>query len=274
MEYQISKGLKQHFNKTELDRELELLSNDGYFLRKDVISDELLTTIRAELDIAWEVQLKTFGKDLLLKLNEWGIVRCLCEENKLFIDLITQPEILKVIDATVGSSSILHLQNGIIIDSSKNHNQSIFHRDFPKDFLPSKILSINALIIIDEFTKETGGTFIVPGSHKLKELPSDEYMNNNSIPLNAKPGSILFFDSLLWHKAGKNASQNKRRAINQQYTKPFIKQQIDYPSMIKKDMDMNSRLAQIMGFWSVPSKNLKEFRVSDPNQRTYKKNQG
>ena len=81
-------------------------------------------------------------------------------------------------------------------------------------------------------------------------------MNNNSVSINAKPGSILFFDSLLWHKAGKNASQNKRRAINQQYTKPFIKQQIDYPSMIKKDMDMNSRLAQIMGFWSVPSKNL------------------
>ena len=48
----------------------------------------------------------------------------------------------------------------------------------------------------------------------------------NEIQIEANAGDVLFFDSMLWHRSGNNTSDNPRRAINQQYTKPFINQQL------------------------------------------------
>ena len=90
----------------------------------------------------------------------------------------------------------------------------------------------------------------------------------------ADPGDVLFFDSMLWHKGGENTSSNPRRSINQQYTKPFIKQQISYPDLLKDKVDRNSPLGQTLGMWAVPPKSLKEFRVDSPEKRTYKADQG
>ncbi len=39
---------------------------------------------------------------------------------------------------------------------------------------------------------------------------------------------MIVFDSTLWHAAGANVSGSDRLAINHQFTRSFIKQQIDY----------------------------------------------
>jgi len=114
----------------------------------------------------------------------------------------------------------------------------------------------------------------VPGSHKFISMPSEKYIQSRSIQLLAEPGSVIFFDSLLWHRSGQNKSSDVRRGINHQYTKPFIKQQIDYPHFLQGKVNTESRLAQTLGFWSIPPKSVDEFRVDDPTKRTYRKGQG
>ena len=94
------------------------------------------------------------------------------------------------------------------------------------------------------------------------------------VQINAKPGDVLFFNSLLWHRGGDNFTEYRRRAINQQYTKPFIKQQINYPELLENKVEKDSKLAQTLGFWTIPPKNLKEYRVKDASLRTYKGGQG
>jgi len=37
---------------------------------------------------------------------------------------------------------------------------------------------------------------------------------------------------------------------------------------------VNSKLAQTLGFWSIPPKSVKEFRTTDPNKRSYRQGQG
>ena len=39
---------------------------------------------------------------------------------------------------------------------------------------------------------------------------------------------MLVFDSTLWHAAGQNVSGRDRLAINQQFTRSYVKQQVDY----------------------------------------------
>ena len=40
--------------------------------------------------------------------------------------------------------------------------------------------------------------------------------------------SMIVFDSTLWHAAGANRSGKDRLAINQQFTRSYVKQQVDY----------------------------------------------
>ena len=49
-------------------------------------------------------------------------------------------------------------------------------------------------------------------------------------------GSMLVFDSTLWHAAAVNRSGHDRLAINQQFTRPFITPQIDYVRALGDEM--------------------------------------
>jgi ectoine hydroxylase-related dioxygenase (phytanoyl-CoA dioxygenase family) len=151
--------------------------------------------------------------------------------------------------------------------------QARYHRDFAKDFVADKVLSLNAMIAVDPFNGETGGTWVVPGTHRSAEVPSMRYLDAHAVQVEAAAGSILFFDSLLIHKAGGNRSASLRRAINHQYTRPFIKQQLDYAGMFRGQVDPESRFAQVIGTWTMPPRDVAEYRV-DPDKRTYRGGQG
>jgi ectoine hydroxylase-related dioxygenase (phytanoyl-CoA dioxygenase family) len=142
-----------------------------------------------------------------------------------------------------------------------------------RDFVCEKVLFLNAMFIIDDFTVETGGTNIVPFTHKIAKFPSERYLEANAIPVETKAGSVFFFDGLLLHKSGSNTSGKIRRAVNHGYTRPFLKQQMDYAHMLNGKVDPNSKFAQVVGLWSVPPKSVDEYRV-DPDKRTYRKGQG
>lgn len=259
---------------SKLSKLLKHINDNGFVIRENIFTKKDTDELRIQLDKVWEDQLNEFGSSFLKKINEFGIARCFIDKHYIFQKIITKKQILEVVDLTVGPNAILHLQNGIINYPEKKHNQATFHRDFAKDFISSKMLSINALIAIDDFKKNNGSTIIVPKTHKDENFPSKKYIHENAIQITAPAGSVIFFDSLLFHKVGSNLSENKRRAINLQYTRPFIKQQIDYPKLYADLVPKNSLLAQKLGFWAISPKSLNEFRVANPNERTYKVGQG
>ena len=267
-------GLKKTKVADEFEANLEALDRLGYFLLPSVFSTEELGEIRQKMDQIWDNQLKQYGAELLGEIGDEGQIRAMMLEDEKFFDLILNAQIFQYVAAVIGETAILHLQNGIVLFPSKKHNQSRFHKDFPKDFQSSKLLSLNAFVLIDDFDEKTGGTWLVPGSHKFEEMPSDGFLKKHSVQVIEKAGSVLIFDSLLWHRGGENRSNRVRRGINHQYTRPFIKQQLNYPELLSDKVDPESKLAQVLGFWSVPPKSLDEFRASDPKLRTYRPGQG
>lgn len=273
-EYQSFIGFKKKQVNNKMEEYLEQLDRNGFFIVEDLFIKSELETIREKMDLIWEKQLQKYGEKLLTSIGDYGVARAMMEENELFMNLIIEDRIFQFVKATVGDTAILHLQNGILLFPSLNHNQAKYHKDFPKPFISSKILSINTFILVDDFTEKNGGTWIVPGSHKYVELPSDQYLKQNQIQIKGKAGSVIIFDSMLWHKGGRNKSGKVRRAINQQYTKPFIKQQLDYPSFLKRKIEMESKLAQTLGMWTLPPKCLDDYRVLDPKLRSYRGGQG
>jgi ectoine hydroxylase-related dioxygenase (phytanoyl-CoA dioxygenase family) len=257
----------------EIKNHIDELTEKGFTIVENVLSNKECENISDKLDVINNEEQKEFGKERLEKINEIGILRSLLLKDGKFTDLIIHPKVYPIISAIVGETAILHLQNAIVVFPEKKHGQSHFHRDFAKDFVSSKPLSLNALWMIDEFNAETGATWIVPGTHKMEVWPSDEFLEKNAIQARGKAGSVLIFDSMLIHRGGSNISNVTRRAINHQYTRPFIKQQIELPRYLGGKYNKESKIGQVLGYWAIPPKNISEFRC-EPEKRTYRSGQG
>jgi ectoine hydroxylase-related dioxygenase (phytanoyl-CoA dioxygenase family) len=266
-------GLVRREAGSELAHVLEEIHGQGFAVVRDVLAPAECDRLAERIDAALARELATFGEARLRELNELGQVRCPCAFDPAFLPLIEHPRVLEVLAATVGPTAILHVQNAIVTTPQDEHWQSRFHRDFAKDFVAEKVLSLNAFWVIDEFDATTGATFYVPFTHRDSTFPSDHYLRAHEVQLAAPRGSVVLFDSLLIHRAGTNRSGRPRRAINHQYTRPFVKQQVDIAHMMRGKVDAESKLAQLLGLWSVPPKSLEEFRV-DPPLRTYRAGQG
>jgi len=261
-------------NYANLNLHVENIKNDGFTILENIISQDECKIISSKLDTLEEEQRKEFGYERLKALNELGIIRAPISKDDYFANLILNDKVFGLISALIRDTAILHLQNAIITEPNVTHGQAFFHADYTNlKFTSDKIISVSAIWVIDDFDEISGGTLVVPGTHKKSEWPSENYLKENAIQVKAKAGSVIVFDSMLIHSGAPNKGKTKRRAINHMYTRPFVKQQIDLTFLMKGRYDMERKISQVLGFWAIPPKSVHEYR-SDPDKRTYRKGQG
>jgi ectoine hydroxylase-related dioxygenase (phytanoyl-CoA dioxygenase family) len=121
-------------------------------------------------------------------------------------------------------------------------------------------LALSALYCIDEFTEETGGTYLLPGTHKVEAFPSVEYTLAHQTTISAKAGSILIFDSMLYHRTGFNRSRGTRRAVNHIYCLPLIKQQISFPKVLRGKFSDDPFLKKFLGYETESGESVRQWR--------------
>ena len=168
---------------------------------------------------------------------------------------------------------IINSYGGVINLTGRPSYVSKVHRDirfFSGDFP----LMLNLLIMLDDFTLENGATYVLAKSHKLSKKPSDEEFYAKANRVVGKKGDLLFFNSNLWHAAGINKTSTQRRAITITFTKPFMKQQLDYPRAIgyKHLETLSEELQQVIGYFARTPINLNEW-YQPPNKRFYRPGQ-
>lgn len=169
---------------------------------------------------------------------------------------------------------ILNTFGATITRPNKNVYTQNIHRDVRTNTKGLNIL-INALILLDDSTIENGATWMYSGSQNIVDQPSEDDFYDKSIQVTASRGDIILFDGNLWHAAGENKSKDVRRVYTTIYTKPYIKQQLDYPRAFGYDFvhRSSSRLKQILGYNSLTPTCLDEW-YKPREDRFYKTNQG
>ena len=91
----------------------------------------------------------------------------------------------------------------------------------------------------------------------------------------ARPDSIVVFDSNFWHAAGVNRSDRPRRALTLAFTRPFIKQQLDYARSLgyERGESLSPTLRQLLGYNARVPASLDEW-YQPPDKRMYQRDQG
>lgn len=249
---------------SDLERQVEEIKLAGYTVLADVISDEELNYARPAIDRIYREQVaEAGGEDRLARIGDTDNARCLLAYDEFFLDVATKPRILALVEQFLGDYYTLMLQNGVINlpVASGAYNAGQWHRDLNyQHFISTRPLSISALVCVDGFSEETGGTLVLPGTHKTEAFPSEEFVLAHEKTVNAAAGAVIVFDSMMYHRSGHNSSPTPRRAINHMYTAPFIKQQISLPKMFAGKYRDDPFLRKFLGYESETNDSVGEFR--------------
>ena len=177
-----------------------------------------------------------------------------------FENLFKNPIILDLVEKIIGKPFVLSLQNGVINRPNLEHHQSSWHRDLPyQEWVISKPLALNAFCCLTDFTNDNGSTEFLPFSHKIEIAPSDDYFEKNKIKVIAPAGSVIFFDSMVFHRASSNISDHSRYGINNLFTVPIIKQQIEIANLVK-NKNLSELDKMLFGINFLTPKNVFDYR--------------
>lgn len=163
------------------------------------------------------------------------------------------------------------VNNAPIGKSTYVHGQQ-FHRDV-RTYAKSFHLMLNMIVMVDGFTTENGGTYLVPGSHLIEDRPTDTELRERAIQLTGSAGTVALFDSNVWHAAATNRTDLPRWALTLTFTRPFMKQQMDYPRQLGEDFPPNERVRQLLGYNARVPASYDEW-YQPPEKRMYKPGQG
>jgi ectoine hydroxylase-related dioxygenase (phytanoyl-CoA dioxygenase family) len=252
-----------HQNTDECDALAEEIRNLGYAVVESGLSTEELELIRKKIDDTYDLQVREIGgADALNRIHDADLVRCIIGYDDHFLSLATHPVIMAVTRKLLGENFILMSQNAIINRPVDGHYQLTWHRDLNyQHYVSSRPLAFSALYAIDDFTEETGGTWLIPASHKSEQFPSFDYVQRHGKQMIAPAGSILLFDAMVYHRAGANRSAGLRRSVNHIYCVPMIQQQISLPSMLRGKFSDDPFLRMFLGYDTETGQSVQQWRT-------------
>lgn len=254
------------------------LAAEGYVILESFIDAPLIAALREDLYAAQAWVRDTVGDARLARAGERGVVRLQPQFGGSFLRLLELLQMLAVVDKALGPTSILHLQNGFILPTAAQLEESVFqyrfHMDFPR-VLNGYQASVNVFIALDPFSSANGRTRLLPGSQQRQCAPDADEIAAKAVTAQCPTGSAIIFDSTLWHAAGLNVSGGDRLAINHQFTCSWIKQEIDYCRALGPQAldQLLPRTQQLLGRYTQVVTSLDKYYQPE-ERRLYRRGQG
>ena len=89
---------------------------------------------------------------------------------------------------------------------------------------PHRPLAILGILALTDFTKENGGTRVVPGSHAFDRRPTSDD-DTDTITVEMSAGSMLVYNGSIWHGGSANTSDSIRMGIICNFCAGWIRQE-------------------------------------------------
>ncbi len=160
-----------------------------------------------------------------------GFVPGLINHDQSFAGYLAAPPLLEICQRLLGHNIRITFTSAII--NHPGNLRGAWHSDWPFNQknaghvpapYPDRIMHLTTLWMITEFTEAGGATLVMPGSHRQSTNPtSDTWETATDEPLAneqhvcGSPGTVLVFDSRLWHATAPNTSDSDRIALAVRY---------------------------------------------------------
>ena len=224
------------------------IQNDGFTVIENAASPELVNSlINALLRIEKEYNLgpakTSFEGFKTVRINN------LLTYDDIFWEVPLHENVLPIVEAVFDKECLLSSFCSLVLGPGQEAQP--MHEDtqlisLPRPHIP---ITLNAIWALSDFTNNNGATRIVPGSHKLDHAP--EYGRDyDSVMATMPAGSVMLFDSALWHGGGANVSNERRFAFSCAYCWGWMRQQENLQLGIPRDVAKRfpRRLQELCGY--------------------------
>ena len=250
-----------------------MLKTQGWALFPDQIDSNLLECLRKDIDEAYEICNAIRARNGL-KEDADGSLHHIVGLRESFLDFLGRRFLHVEMSGFFGMDKYILNSFGGVVNREKSRSYlHKVHRDI-RTFYQAPLM-INMLVLLDDFTLENGATYVLPGSHLNPDQPNEEVFFKGADRIVGKAGSIVLFDSRLWHSAGENKDGTPRRALTLNFTPPFFKQQLYYPEALGMNLQyrLSDDLRQILGYKSMMPTSLDAW-YQPRERRAYQSDQG
>jgi len=183
---------------------------------------------------------------------------------------LSNPNLRKATDELLCKHAIIYAYQSSSLQPGRGNYGSRVHVDCPR-FIRGYRTNLGYILALHSFTKDNGGTWVMPGSHLTERIPELSDFEKHAVQLTCERGDAIFFDGRLVHRAGENHTLQWRHAITINFCRPFMRSRFDFPKMLAqapwvKDMDASAR--KFLGFDVRMPSSLAEFYLP-PSERFY-----
>ena len=234
---------------------LEKYNTEGMVLINNALPSDIVKELKNELKNAIQKEIEYHGSS---NYQDYGMVLCCAKYGGNFLKIFENDSIFQPFEVVLGKDCIMYSNTSSSMPPKKSNYSKRTHIDAPIDYPNNYPLRMLSLILLDDFTNDNGGTWFLPKSHILTEKPNDSLFYNESKRLNAKAGSILYWNPKIWHAGGDNITDQWRDAFTIVMTRSFCKQRIDIPAILG-DVNLNDKAKRRLGYLNVPPKSYKEY---------------
>ena len=250
------------------------MAERGWVVFEAAVGSDLLARMTADLEAAWDTCREVMVKNGVATDADLT-VHHLIGQRPSFLDYIDESEALDpFFEAYFGGRYILNSFGGAINTAGRPSYAHRIHRDI-RSYSADMPLLLNTLVMLDAFTPENGATYLLGGSHKRAEKPAEEAFYERAEQAVGPAGSVLVFNSNVWHAGGNNTTERSRRSVTPMYCRPFLKQQFDYPRAVgyAAGPSLGAHARQVIGFNARVPATLDEW-YQPPERRMYRGDQG
>ncbi len=221
------------------EQQLAELNQQGFTIIPDFLSTAQLHRVNACFD---SLLGSNSGRNTFEGVNTERIYT-LVARDKIFQDIAEDARIMAFCDEFLQPNYQLTASQAIVISPGETpqpwHTDDSFY-PIPR---PRAMISLSTIVAVTDFTKENGGTEVIPGSHLWSdEQIAGDYSGSDTVgdsnldarltglstSLEMSAGSCVVFAGTLLHRGGASTGSDNRRAFSNQYCEPWARTQENF----------------------------------------------
>ena len=248
---------KSSFDKNKF---LSDMDRNGYAVFEQMLPAEFVAVLREELESAIE-QEAAYHKTK--DYRDYGMVLFCPLYGSSFIKLLDHKPFLEPAEAYMGEASIVYSYTSSSMPPQNGNYSTRVHNDcshtIPADY-PTRL---GVFVMLDDFTEENGATWIIPGSHKQEQAPTDDEFYSQAKRVAFKAGTVWYAHPKIWHAGGINKTNRWRHGVTVGFCRAYMKQRLDIPRMLAdRDLSMYSdKVRQKLGFYAQVPTSYEEYHL-------------
>lgn len=217
--------------------EIAQLDDKGYLPLYNILSASQIAQFRHRLDEIAYAEGDHAGKEVH---QEAGTTRLsnLIDKDPMFDVCFTHPRVLAAMNHVLQSDFKLSSLNSRA--SLPGEGLQALHTDWKEAVDADSFQVCNSIWLLVDFTEENGATRVVPGTHRSGQTPSQalddpKAPHPDEVVLTAPAGTVVIFNSHLWHGGTINQSDSTRYALHSYFCRRHQTQQLNQKQYLSQD---------------------------------------